>query len=77
MEDIMIIRSSFMRRIISQIINKALKKQKLEEENKLLQAKTEAINATKDNEELYREVLKAMREYSGEDDGEGSEVFME
>lgn len=53
------------------------KKQKLEEENKLLQAKTEAINATKDNEELYREVLKAMREYSGEDDGEGSEVFME
>lgn len=27
MEDIMIIRSSFMRRIISQIINKALKKQ--------------------------------------------------
>lgn len=54
-----------------------LEKQKLEEENKLLQAKTEAINATKDNEELYREVLKAMREYSGEDDGEGSEVFME
>ena len=27
MEDIMLIRSSFMRRIISQIINKALKKQ--------------------------------------------------
>ena len=54
-----------------------LEKQKLEEENKLLQAKTEAINAKKDNEELYREVLKAMREYSGEDDDEGSEVFTE
>ena len=54
-----------------------LEKQKLEEENKLRRAKTESINAAKDNEELYREVLKAMREYSGEDDGEGSEVFME
>ena len=50
-----------------------LEKQKLEEENKLLRAKTEAINAAKDNEELYLEVLKAMKEYSGEDDGEGEE----
>lgn len=46
-----------------------LEKQKLEEENKLLRAKTEAINAAKDNEELYMEVLKSMTEYSGEDDG--------
>ena len=30
-----------------------LEKQKLEEENKLLRAKTEAINAAKDNEELW------------------------
>ena len=44
-----------------------LEKQKLEEENKLLRAKTEAINAAKDNEELYLEVLKAMKEYSGEE----------
>lgn len=26
-----------------------------------------------DNEELYLEVLKSMKEYSGEDDGEGEE----
>ena len=50
-----------------------LEKQKLEEENKLLRAKTEAINAAKDNEELYLEVLKSMKEYSGEDDGKGEE----
>ena len=52
-----------------------LEKQKLEEENKLLRAKTEAINAAKDNEELYLEVLKAMKEYSGEDDGKEPNEF--
>ena len=42
-----------------------LEKQKLEEENKLLRAKTEMIKAAKDNEELYKEVIRSMREYAG------------
>ena len=42
-----------------------LEKEKLEEENKLLKAKTESIKSQKRVEELYSEALKAMRNYSG------------
>lgn len=42
-----------------------LEKEKLEEENKLLKAKTEAIKSQKHVEELYAEALDAMRDYSG------------
>lgn len=42
-----------------------LEKEKLEEENKLLRAKTEAIQSQKRVEELYAEAIKAMRDYSG------------
>lgn len=42
-----------------------LEKAKLENENALLAAKTEAIQSHKRTEELYTNALKAMRSYSG------------
>lgn len=42
-----------------------LEKEKLEEENKLLRAKTEALQSQKVIEELYSEAINAMREYAG------------
>lgn len=42
-----------------------LEKEKLEQENKLLKAKTEAIQSAKRVEELYKEALNAMRSYGG------------
>ena len=47
-----------------------LEKERLEEENKLLRAKTEALESQKEIKELYSEALKAMRRYSGVTDGE-------
>lgn len=43
-----------------------LEKEKLAKENELLRAKTEVIQSTKRTEELYRDALRAMREYSGQ-----------
>ena len=45
-----------------------LEKEKLEEENKLLRAKTKALADSADMKELYSEAIKAMRKYSGQDD---------
>ena len=42
-----------------------LEMEKLREENKLLQAKTESIQSAKRIEELYAEAINAMRHYSG------------
>lgn len=42
-----------------------LEKAKLENENLLLQAKTETLQSQQKTEELYRDALNAMREYSG------------
>ena len=42
-----------------------LEMEKLKEENKLLQAKTESIQSAKRSEELYTEAINAMRRYSG------------
>lgn len=42
-----------------------LEMEKLREENKLLQAKTESIQSAKRVEELYSEAINAMRRYSG------------
>lgn len=47
-------------------VREQLEKEKLENENKLLQAKAEAIESSKNMEELYMKALKAMTEYSGE-----------
>ena len=43
-----------------------LEKEKLEEENKLLRAKTENHQSQKRVEELYSEAIKAMRNYAGQ-----------
>ena len=43
-----------------------LDKEKLEEENKLLRAKTENLQSQKRVEELYSEAIKAMRNYAGQ-----------
>lgn len=45
-----------------------LEKEKLEEENRLLKAKTEAMQSAKRVEELYSEAIKAMRRYSGQEE---------
>lgn len=42
-----------------------LEKEKLEEENKLLKAKTEAIQSQKSIDESYKKVIMALKEYSG------------
>ena len=43
-----------------------LEREKLEEENKLLKAKTAQIQSMKRVEELYEEAIKAMRNYGGQ-----------
>lgn len=42
-----------------------LERERLEEENKLLRAKTKALEDAKEIKEMYAEALKAMRSYSG------------
>lgn len=49
-----------------------LEKERLAQENKLLKAKTEAMESAKRVEELYSEALNAMRRYSGQS-GESEE----
>ena len=45
-----------------------LENEKLQEENKLLRAKTEAIESQKNVEQLYKDAIAAMSEYRGIDD---------
>lgn len=45
-----------------------LERERLEEENNLLRAKINAINAGEDMKTLYEEAIKAMKDYSGHDD---------
>ena len=47
-----------------------LEKERLEEENKLLRAKTRALEDQKEIKELYADALKAMRRYSGHGDSD-------
>ena len=42
-----------------------LERERLEEENKLLRAKTEQLQAQKDSSEVYKEVLAALSKYNG------------
>jgi hypothetical protein len=43
-------------------------KEKLKRENKLLEAKTEAVESAKNVEKLYKDALNAMKSYSGRGD---------
>lgn len=45
-----------------------LDKEKLELENELIKAKTEALQSAQNVEKLYKEALDAMRDYSGHGD---------
>lgn len=45
-----------------------LERERLEEENKLLRAKTKALEDQKEMKELYADALKAMRSYQGAGD---------
>lgn len=47
-----------------------LEKEKLQEENKLLKAKTEALQSAKRVEELYADAINAMKKYSGQGDSD-------
>lgn len=50
-----------------------LERERLEEENKLLKAKTKAYENAEEIKELYQEALKAMRNYAGQ--GEPDEYY--
>lgn len=50
-----------------------LEKEKLQQENELLKAKTEALQATKQSEEIYSKVLSAIRAYSGQGEDDQDE----
>lgn len=47
-------------------VKEKLEREKLEEENKLLKAKTKAYESAEEIKTLYSEALKAMRNYSGQ-----------
>ena len=47
-----------------------LEMEKLEEENRLLKAKTESIQSQKKSEELFLEAINAFRSYSGKEDSD-------
>lgn len=50
-----------------------LEREKLIEENKLLRAKTKALEDSKEIKELYADALKAMRKYSGHGESDEEE----
>ena len=50
-----------------------LERERLMEENKLLKAKTQAIESERENKQLYEEAIRAMRKYSGNGDMEDDE----
>lgn len=52
-----------------------LEKEKLEEENKLLKAKTESLQSAKRTEELFAEAIAAFKSYSGSGGAEDAEEF--
>lgn len=52
-----------------------LKMEKLEEENKLLRAKTEKIQSEQRSEEMFAEAIKAMRQYQGRGSEEEDEYY--
>lgn len=49
-------------------LREKLEREKLEEENKLLRAKVDAIKSAEKQEELYAQALRAMSRYSGNGD---------
>lgn len=54
-------------------VKNQLELEKLRRENEMLKAKTEAMQSAQKTEELYREALQAMRNYSGMESVEDDE----
>lgn len=54
-----------------------LEKEKLEKENELLRAKTEDVQSRKEIKKLYVDALRAMKNYSGQDDDDEDEYEYE
>lgn len=52
-----------------------LERERLEEENKLLRAKTEALESSRRAEELYAEAIAAFSKYSGASNDENKNLF--
>lgn len=52
-----------------------LERERLEEENKLLRAKTKALEDAKEIKELYADALKAMQRYSGHGEQEDYDEY--
>lgn len=52
-----------------------LENERLVEENKLLRAKTKALESAEDMKELYAEAIKAMASYQGHGDPEDDEDY--
>ena len=50
-----------------------LEREKLEEENKLLKAKTKAMESSEEIKALYKEAISAFRDYAGQNDGDDDE----
>ncbi len=52
-----------------------LERERLEEENRLLKAKTKALDNAEEIKVLYEKALKAMRNYSGQDEDDYDEYY--
>lgn len=52
-----------------------LERERLVHENELLRAKTEALVAAKNTEELYRNAIRAMTHYNGRDEEDCENIY--
>lgn len=53
----------------------SLEREKLQEENRLLKAKTKSIEDAADMKEIYAQAIKAMQSYSGQGDDDDSDEY--
>ena len=51
-------------------VKEKLERERLEEENRLLKAKTKALESAEEVKVLYEDALKAMRNYAGQGDAD-------
>lgn len=56
-------------------VKERLTREKLQRENEMLKAKTEAIEASKNNGEMYIQAIKAMKIYSGIQDVDDEDEY--
>lgn len=56
-------------------VRERLERERLEEENKLLRAKTKALEDQGELKTIYEDAIRAMRRYSGQDDGDSDDEY--